>query len=61
MTAEVAASKKRLLHHILEQVADQSGFLIEEKLNQLLMRYTNDEKTLVRLDNVFAVSKKKLL
>lgn len=48
--------QKQLLRHILEMVADQSGFLIEEKLDELLKPYTEDEKTFVRLDNVFVAS-----
>lgn len=52
---EIVAGKRRLLRHILELIADQSGFLMEEKLDELLRPYTLDEKTFVRLDNVFAV------
>ncbi|KAK6629830.1 hypothetical protein RUM43_003650 [Polyplax serrata] len=51
---EIVAGKRRLLRHILELIADQSGFLMEEKLDELLRPYTLDEKTFVRLDNVFA-------
>lgn len=46
----------RLMRHILELIANQSGFLMEEKLDELLKPYSDDEKTFVRLDNVFSVS-----
>lgn len=55
---ELEPRQRNLLKHILESVSDQSGFLIEEKLNELLKPYTTEEKTFVRLDNVFVVSKK---
>lgn len=47
---------KRLLKYILTHVSDKTGFLTEKRLKELLMPYMDDEKTLVRLDNVFAVS-----
>lgn len=53
--SEIEKGHKRLLRHILEMVADQSGFLIEEKLDELLKPYNEEEKTFVRLDNVFMV------
>ncbi|KAL0274630.1 UNVERIFIED_CONTAM: hypothetical protein PYX00_002719 [Menopon gallinae] len=51
--AEFEEGHRNVLKQILEMVADQSGFLIEEKVDDLLKPYTSEEKTLVRLDNVF--------
>ncbi|XP_054269675.1 dynein regulatory complex protein 1 isoform X2 [Macrosteles quadrilineatus] len=46
--------EEQLLKHILESVADRSGFLVEERLNVLLAPYTREQNTLVRIDNVFS-------
>jgi dynein regulatory complex protein 1 len=46
---------KRTLNHILNLLADKTGFLIEEELNAILEPYLEYEKTLVKVDNVFAV------
>ncbi|XP_049772051.1 dynein regulatory complex protein 1 [Schistocerca cancellata] len=43
-----------LLKHILQKIADESQFLIEECLNKLLFLHRKDGKTLVKLDNVFS-------
>ncbi|KAJ3617432.1 hypothetical protein MTP99_007154 [Tenebrio molitor] len=45
---------KRTLNHILNLLADKTGFLIEEELNAILEPYLEYEKTLVKVDNVFA-------
>lgn len=45
---------RRLLKYILVQVSDKSGFLTEKRLKMLLTHYEDDQRTLVRLDNVFA-------
>lgn len=52
---ETSLDKTRIQQQILKVIADNSGFLVEEKLNDLLEPYTEDQKTLVRLDNVFNV------
>lgn len=52
-----SGEEEQLLKHILESVADRSGFLVEERLNVLLAPYTREQNTLVRIDNVFSVSK----
>lgn len=46
----------RLMQHILKTIANSAGFLVEAKLLQLLKDYTEEEETLVCLDNVFCVS-----
>ncbi|KAI4457059.1 nyd-sp28 protein [Holotrichia oblita] len=44
---------KNLLRHILQQIADKAGFLIEERLITILKPFMAEEKTLVTMDNVF--------
>lgn len=46
----------KVLKHILTRISDKSGFLAEKRLKELLKGYTDDQKNIVRLDNVFAVS-----
>ncbi|XP_066991987.2 dynein regulatory complex protein 1 [Anabrus simplex] len=46
-------AEERLLKHILQRIADNSGFLIEDRLRCLLFPYREPEKTLVKIDNVF--------
>ncbi|KAK4874148.1 hypothetical protein RN001_013508 [Aquatica leii] len=45
---------RRILRIILKLIADKSGFLIEEKLRDVLKPYSDNEKALVRIDNVFS-------
>ncbi|KAH1016648.1 hypothetical protein HUJ04_007832 [Dendroctonus ponderosae] len=44
----------KVLKHILTRISDKSGFLAEKRLKELLKGYTDDQKNIVRLDNVFA-------
>ncbi|KAL1494521.1 hypothetical protein ABEB36_010106 [Hypothenemus hampei] len=44
----------KLLKLILTRISDSSGFLAEKRLKELLKGYTDDQKHIVRLDNVFA-------
>lgn len=44
---------QKLLKQILKKISDKTDFLVEEKLFDLLKPYTEEEKTLVCLDNVF--------
>lgn len=46
----------RVLRSILRQIAAESGFLIENKLLDLLQPYMPTQKTVVLVDNVFCVS-----
>lgn len=47
------ANTQRLLKLILKKISDKTEFLVEEKLFDLLKPYTEEQKTLVCLDNVF--------
>uniref|UniRef100_A0A336LPQ8 CSON010850 protein n=1 Tax=Culicoides sonorensis TaxID=179676 RepID=A0A336LPQ8_CULSO len=44
---------QKLLKQILKKITDKTDFLVEEKVFELLKPYTEEEKTLVCLDNVF--------
>lgn len=52
-TREQDLMEQKLLRIIFRAIADNSGFLIESKLKQLLMPYSRTEQTLVNLDAVF--------
>lgn len=52
-TREQELMEQKLLRIIFRAIADNSGFLIENKLKQLLMPYSRIEQTLVNLDAVF--------
>ncbi|XP_053959751.1 dynein regulatory complex protein 1 homolog [Anastrepha ludens] len=45
--------EKSLVRNILRKIADRAGFLIEEKLFKILEPYTEDDKCIVRLHNIF--------
>ncbi|KAF5291445.1 hypothetical protein FQR65_LT01756 [Abscondita terminalis] len=45
---------RRILKLILKLIADKSGFLIEDKLREVLKPYAEEEKALVRIDSVFS-------
>lgn len=49
-------ARRKLIRHILKQIADKTGFLLESNLKQVLEPYCEDKSMLVKLDNVFAVS-----
>ncbi|XP_073529901.1 dynein regulatory complex protein 1 isoform X2 [Phyllobates terribilis] len=44
---------RRTVRQILEVLCDESGFLIEDKLVQLLAPLEQDERSLIRLDSIF--------
>lgn len=44
-----------LIKKILELLCDESGFLIEEKLNRLLEPLEANERCLMKLDSIFSV------
>jgi dynein regulatory complex protein 1 len=52
-TREQQLMEQKLMKIIFRAIADNSGFLIEGKLKNLLMPYTRTEQTLVNLDAVF--------
>lgn len=45
-----------LVRKILRQLTDKAGFFVEDRLMVILRPYTEDDKTLIKLDNVFSVS-----
>lgn len=51
---------KRTMKHILNLIGDKTGFLVEDELNVILEPYLEQEKTLVKVNNVFAVSKRQI-
>lgn len=52
-TREQHLMEQKLMKIIFRAIADNSGFLIEEKLKTLMKPYTRTEQTLVNLDAVF--------
>jgi dynein regulatry complex protein 1 len=46
---------KKFLQHILFTIADKAEFLVENQLLDLIEPYSEEQKTLVRLDSVFQV------
>lgn len=48
-------ARQRLLRLVLKRVADSAGFLVEERLRDLLAPYSETQQTIIRLDNVFNV------
>lgn len=53
-TREQELVEQKLLRIIFRAIADNSGFLIESKLKELLQPYSRTEQTLVNLDAVFS-------
>ncbi|KAK5641763.1 hypothetical protein RI129_010310 [Pyrocoelia pectoralis] len=51
---EDTVAHRRILRIVLKLIADKSGFLIEEKLKQVLEPYTEQEISLVKIDAVFS-------
>lgn len=47
--------ERKLLNHILELISDHTGFLIEDRLKELLIPHSNRDNIIIRLDNVFQV------
>uniref|UniRef100_A0A1I8Q8N7 Dynein regulatory complex protein 1 n=1 Tax=Stomoxys calcitrans TaxID=35570 RepID=A0A1I8Q8N7_STOCA len=45
---------QRQLNDILQKISDKAGFLVEERLLQILKPYTDEEKCLVRIENIFS-------
>ncbi|KAI8123791.1 putative dynein regulatory complex protein 1 [Lucilia cuprina] len=42
------------LHDILHKISDRAGFLVEERLLEILKPYTDNEKCLVRIESIFS-------
>ena len=54
-TLEEVNLERKMLMQIMKQIADHSGFLIEEKLRKLLMKQSNGNQLIIKLGNVFQV------
>ncbi|KAM0731882.1 Dynein regulatory complex protein 1-like protein [Formica fusca] len=52
-TIEEINLERRLLNHIIKQIANSCDYLIENKLLELLLPYTAKDQLIIRLDNVF--------
>ncbi|XP_068141100.1 dynein regulatory complex protein 1 homolog [Drosophila tropicalis] len=44
----------RLMRNLMRKLADRGGFLIEERLLKIIEPHADQEKVLVRIDNIFA-------
>jgi hypothetical protein len=53
---ETLHAKERLLWNILKLVADNSDFLVEQKLIDLLGPHTDKKKMLIKINSVLTVS-----
>ncbi|XP_011299599.1 dynein regulatory complex protein 1 [Fopius arisanus] len=53
ISPERKLQEQKLLNHIMRQISDQTGFLIEDKMRDLLSTHVNDDQVVIRLDNVF--------
>ncbi|KAM7342721.1 dynein regulatory complex protein 1 homolog [Cochliomyia hominivorax] len=47
-------SNHQQLHDILHKISDRAGFLVEERLLDILKPYTDDEICLVRIESIFS-------
>lgn len=54
-SSKAVKSSERQLHDILHKVSERAGFLVEDRLLQILESYTAEEKCLVKIENIFAV------
>lgn len=50
-----ARLEREVLSNILKQISNCSGYLIEDKLQELISNRNEEDKTIIRLDNVFQV------
>ncbi|XP_014602609.1 PREDICTED: dynein regulatory complex protein 1 [Polistes canadensis] len=53
VTLEDINLERRLLNHIMKQISEQSGYLIDDNIQKLLIPYTIEDNIIIRLDNVF--------
>ncbi|XP_033171553.1 dynein regulatory complex protein 1 homolog [Drosophila mauritiana] len=51
---ELPPDSLRLMRNLIRKLSDRGGFLIEERLLKILEPYSEEEKCLVRIDNIFA-------
>ncbi|KAK2580856.1 hypothetical protein KPH14_005933 [Odynerus spinipes] len=52
-TLEDINLERRLLNRIMGHVSEQSNFLIEDIIEELLLPYSSEDNVVIRLDNVF--------
>lgn len=52
---EMIELERKMLSYILNQISDQTGFFIEDKMRERLLSYSQINQTIIRLDNVFQV------
>ncbi|EDV34413.1 uncharacterized protein Dana_GF21304 [Drosophila ananassae] len=51
---ELPPESLRLMRNLIRKLSDRGGFLIEERLLKILEPYSEEDKCLVRIDNIFA-------
>lgn len=47
--------ERKLLNYIMKMISDQTGFLIEDKVHELLKIHTQKAQVVIKLDHVFQV------
>lgn len=55
-TNEYNINDNKILRTIMKNIADHGGFLLEQKLLDLLKPYAENDQTLVKIDNIFYVN-----
>lgn len=45
----------RVMRMILRNIAEESGFIVDEKLQQLLSPYMQEQRTVIEIDNIYNV------
>ncbi|XP_015112536.1 dynein regulatory complex protein 1 [Diachasma alloeum] len=53
ISPERKLQEQKILNHIMRQISDQTGFLIEDKMRELLSTHSDNDQIVIRLDNVF--------
>lgn len=46
----------KLLNRIMKKIADETGFMIEDKVHELLSTHTKKAQIIIKLDQVFQVT-----
>lgn len=54
-TLEEINLERKMLLRIVEQISDRSEFLIEEKLRELLIEQSTENRIIIQIDKVFQV------
>lgn len=50
-----SSTNRKQLRNILCKISDRGGFLIEDKLLEILAPYTDEEQCVVKIENIFSV------